>query len=69
MASSKASWVLVAASRRRCFVLAKNCSIGLRSDEQGGRKIMCAPTLRIAARAAFPWWLPRLSRIVCYHMV
>src|ERR1700704_444346 len=63
MAAMRVSNVRRPALRKRCFNLAKTCSIGLRSGEYLGRKNSLAPTDRIARRMAFPLWLPRLSMI------
>ena len=49
------------ALRSKVFILAKACSIGLRSGEEAGRKKSLALAARMAARTARPLWLPRLS--------
>jgi hypothetical protein len=43
MVAVTASKLRAAALRKRCFSLAKNCSIGLRSGEYLGRKNSLAP--------------------------
>jgi hypothetical protein len=50
MAEQTASAVRALAFRSRCLSLAKTCSIGLRSGEYFGRKMRCAPALRMAER-------------------
>ena len=43
--------------------VAKTSFIGVRSGLLGGRKIICAPALRIAARVSRLLWRPGLSRM------
>ena len=63
MAASRASTVLAAALRRSALILAKTCSIGLKSGEYGGRNMRLAPARSIAARAPLTLWAGRLSRM------
>jgi hypothetical protein len=51
MALRMASAVRAAFLRSNVLSLAKTCSIGLRSGEYLGRKIRCAPAVRMAWRA------------------
>src|ERR1700722_477215 len=55
------SIVRASALRSRVFILAKACSIGLRSGEEAGRRKGLALGARVAGRMARPLWLPRLS--------
>ncbi len=54
MAAETASFVLACASRNRCLILAKTCSIGFRSGEYFGSRSRLAPASRIALRTAGP---------------
>src|ERR1700730_14197125 len=64
MLATTASTVRGASLRKRCFSLAKTCSMGFRSGEYLGRKNNLAPADRIAQRMAFPLWLPRYHQEV-----
>ena len=46
--------------RIQCLILAKACSIGLRSGEYGGRNQSLAPAALMNWRMAAALWLPRL---------
>src|SRR4029077_14490893 len=52
-----------AAFRTKPLIVAKTCSIGLRSGEYLGRNRRRAPAALTAFRTAFPLWEPRLSRM------
>src|SRR6478736_9823320 len=56
MSSMERFW----AERIQCLILAKVCSIGLRSGEYGGRYQSLAPAALIKLRRAADLWLPRL---------
>lgn len=56
------STVRSAALRRSALILAKTCSMGLRSGEYWGSRKRLVPALRMAVRTAWLVWLRRLSR-------